>query len=53
MRIFITGAEGFIGRHALIRLSADGHRLTAAIRSAQEERRLKALGIETVRGNLN
>jgi len=53
MRIFITGAEGFIGRHALIRLFADGHRLTAAIRSAQEEKRLQTLGIETVRGNLN
>jgi nucleoside-diphosphate-sugar epimerase len=53
MRIFITGAEGFIGRHALIRLFADGHRLTAAIRSVQEEKRLQTLGIETVRGNLN
>jgi nucleoside-diphosphate-sugar epimerase len=53
MRIFITGAEGFIGRHALNRLFADGHRLTAAIRSVQEEKRLQTLGIETVRGNLN
>ena len=53
MRIFITGAEGFIGRHTLIRLFADGHRLTAAICSVKEEKRLQTLGIETVRGNLN
>ena len=52
MRIFLTGAEGFIGSKVLERLHAEGHRLSAAVRSVQEEKRLQALGIETVRGNL-
>ena len=52
MKIFLTGAEGFIGSKVLERLHAEGHGLSAAVRSVQEEKRLQALGIETVRGNL-
>ena len=52
MKIFLTGAEGFIGSKVLERLHTEGHGLSAAVRSVQEEKRLQALGIETVRGNL-
>jgi 2-alkyl-3-oxoalkanoate reductase len=31
MRIFVTGASGFIGRNATRRLAADGHRVTALL----------------------
>ena len=43
MKIFLTGAEGFIGSKVLERLHAEGHGLSAAVRSVQEEKRLQAL----------
>ena len=33
MKIFLTGATGFIGGHVLRRLVQDGHIVTCAIRS--------------------
>jgi uncharacterized protein YbjT (DUF2867 family) len=33
MRILLTGASGFIGRHLLQRLLADGHEVVAAVRT--------------------
>ena len=32
MKVFLTGATGFVGRHMLERLLADGHAVRAALR---------------------
>lgn len=52
MKIFLTGAGGFIGGHLIKRLSADGHSVTAIVRSLEDEDRLKSSGITVVRSNL-
>jgi uncharacterized protein (TIGR01777 family) len=38
MRIFITGATGFIGRALVLRLQRDGHALSALVRDVQRAR---------------
>lgn len=37
MRVFVTGATGFIGRRLVERLSADGHEVTAMVRALGHE----------------
>lgn len=39
MRVLVTGANGFIGRHVVARLIADGHDILAASRRPAETRR--------------
>ncbi len=36
MRVFLTGATGFVGRHMLKRLLAEGHAVRALVRSPEE-----------------
>ncbi len=40
MKVLVTGASGFIGRHLLPSLEADGHELRLALRGRQSEPRL-------------
>jgi len=38
MKVFLTGANGFIGRHILKACLAQGHQVTASVRSAEQLR---------------
>ena len=40
MRILVTGAAGFIGRHIVAALRAAGHRVVCATRDTERTRRL-------------
>jgi uncharacterized protein YbjT (DUF2867 family) len=52
MKILVTGATGFIGRHICARLLRDGHRIMAAVRdTASIARRFP--GIDAVRIDMN
>ena len=51
MKIFITGASGFVGGAALQRLTRH-HQVTAMSRSAQSDEKIKAIGGEPVRCQL-
>ena len=44
MKILLTGATGFIGRHLILRLLRDGHEITAWVRNP--EKAARALGNE-------
>ncbi len=48
MRIFITGATGFIGSHLCGRLEAAGHQVVAWVRSVQRARKGLGAGVELV-----
>ncbi|OXV05079.1 hypothetical protein Egran_07153 [Elaphomyces granulatus] len=52
MRIFITGATGYIGRVVTERAIAEGHAVRGLSRSEDGDARLKALGATPVRGEL-
>jgi len=53
VRIFITGGDGFIGRHLLPHLRAQGHRITALAGEPSSPDTLRALGAhEIVPGRL-
>jgi nucleoside-diphosphate-sugar epimerase len=52
MRIFVTGATGYIGSVVTERLLADGHRVAGLARSDDAARKLAAIGAEAVRGSL-
>lgn len=53
MKIFITGANGYIGGSVAQRLRADGHRIRGLIRRAGLADALAATGIEPVVGDLD
>ncbi len=53
MKIFVTGASGFVGRAALRRLVAAGHAVTAMSRSAKSDATISALGAMPVRCDLD
>ena len=52
MRIFVTGASGFIGRHLVARLCAEGHEVVGAARDLETARRLIP-DIEWIHADLN
>jgi uncharacterized protein YbjT (DUF2867 family) len=55
MRIFLTGATGFVGSHMLPRLLRDGHQLRALVRNrgALCTKNLPANSLEEVEGGIN
>lgn len=52
MRIFVTGATGYIGRVVTERALAQGHNVFGLSRSEEGDAKLKALGATPVRGEL-
>jgi nucleoside-diphosphate-sugar epimerase len=52
MRIFVTGATGYIGRVVTERALAEGHAVYGLSRSEDGDARLQALGATAVRGEL-
>jgi nucleoside-diphosphate-sugar epimerase len=52
MRVFLTGAGGYLGSRVLSRLVADGHHVVALARSDGSAASAAAQGAEVVRGDL-
>ncbi len=52
MRIFLTGATGYVGRAVLDALVRAGHDVTALVRDNEKARRVAARGAHPVIGNL-
>jgi len=53
MKIFITGATGYIGGSLAQRLLAEGHQVTGLVRSEARAAQARARGIEPVLGTLD
>ena len=53
MRIFLTGATGYIGSAVAERLRAAGHKVTALARSDASAAKLYSAGIQPVRGDFS
>jgi uncharacterized protein YbjT (DUF2867 family) len=51
MKIFLTGATGYIGSAVAERLQRDGHELSALARSDGAADKLKNAGIRPLRGD--
>lgn len=52
MRVFLTGATGFVGGAVARRLVADGHAVRALVRAPQRAQDLVRLGIELHQGDI-
>ncbi|MBN9277527.1 MAG: NAD-dependent epimerase/dehydratase family protein [Hyphomicrobium sp.] len=53
MKIFCTGASGYIGGSVATALMASGHHVRGLVRSAESAEKVRALGIEPVIGTLD
>jgi nucleoside-diphosphate-sugar epimerase len=53
MKIFITGASGYIGGSVAAALLASGHRVTGLVRSPERAQAVRAMSIEPVIGTLS
>ena len=52
MKILITGASGFLGRHLVKRLADEGHSIKALVRQTSRIDHLKKLNVDIVFGDL-
>jgi NADH dehydrogenase len=52
MKVFITGATGFVGRHMLTRLLAEGHSVRALVRDPQKANLAERAKVELVAGDV-
>ncbi len=52
MRVFITGATGFIGRHVMARLRQTPHACTCLVRPGSRQDELRAAGARIVEGDI-
>lgn len=52
MRVFVTGATGFIGRHVAARLRQRDHEVVALVRTPADAETAEALGLRPVGGDL-
>ncbi|SFS32956.1 NAD-dependent epimerase/dehydratase family protein [Marininema halotolerans] len=52
MRVFVTGASGFVGKRLIRRLVEEGHHVLALSRNDQVAEGLKKIGVTPVRGTL-
>jgi NAD(P)-dependent dehydrogenase (short-subunit alcohol dehydrogenase family) len=53
MKIFCTGASGYIGGSVAAHLVASGHQVTGLVRSPEKADAVRAFGIEPVMGTLD
>ncbi|MDE0022336.1 MAG: NAD(P)H-binding protein [Candidatus Poribacteria bacterium] len=53
MKVFVTGATGFIGRYTLRKLSEAGHEIRALTRPGSEDKLADMPDVETVSGDIN
>jgi nucleoside-diphosphate-sugar epimerase len=53
MKIFCTGASGYIGGSVAMHLAAAGHQVSGLVRSADKAEAVRAFGIEPVMGTLD
>jgi nucleoside-diphosphate-sugar epimerase len=53
MKVFVTGAGGFIGGTIAAHLVKHGHQVSGLVRKPEQEDKLKRLGIEAVTGSLD
>ncbi len=53
MNIFVTGATGFIGKHLVKRLSADGHRVRCLVRTPERAQALRDPDLDLIYGDVN
>lgn len=53
MRVFLTGATGFVGSHVVDRLLEAGHEPVCLVRATSNVERLKKAGVETFVGQLD
>lgn len=52
MRVFVTGATGFIGSRTVLKLLSRGHEVTALVRRPGRAGHLRALGVRLVEGDV-
>ena len=52
MKVFLTGATGFVGRNMLKRLLAEGHSARALVREPRNANSLAQAGVELVEGDV-
>lgn len=52
MRVLVTGASGFIGRHLVARLCQDGHTVTALVRPTSDTTAFRDAGVQRVLGDV-
>lgn len=53
MRIFCTGASGYIGGSIAVALASEGHKISGLVRSERSADQVQALGITPVHGTLD